>query len=262
MEIGRNNHDNEVPAIPRPWGLAGTLIFSALIVAGVVFTQLVYLFYRIDLLRQAGEGGAQLSIEKSAEKMAASGDYFAAATILQAVIVVVLIVLFVAMKKGITIREYLGLYGVSARALILWAIAALIVASLGDLITYLFGYPLVPRVFAEMHKTTSYAPMFWLAVIIAAPLAEEAFFRGFLFEGLRHSTVGPVGAVLTTSILWGALHVQYEYYLMAVIVLIGLLLGYVKLKTNSLNLVIFMHFAVNLMAMVQMELYFAYVQPV
>jgi CAAX protease family protein len=44
-----------------------------------------------------------------------------------------------------------------------------------------------------------------LLIIVAAPLSEELFFRGFMFQGLRRSVPFVVAAVIS-SVVWGLFH--------------------------------------------------------
>jgi membrane protease YdiL (CAAX protease family) len=43
----------------------------------------------------------------------------------------------------------------------------------------------------DTYETAEYTPLIWITFVIAAPLIEELFFRGFLFEGLRDSWMAP-----------------------------------------------------------------------
>jgi membrane protease YdiL (CAAX protease family) len=49
--------------------------------------------------------------------------------------------------------------------------------------------------------------VFAVLVIVMAPVAEEFFFRGFLYRALRNG-LGVVGGVLVSGVLFGALHVD------------------------------------------------------
>ena len=108
---------------------------------------------------------------------------------------------------------------------------------------------------AETYETTASLPLLWIAFVVAAPLVEELFFRGFLFEGLRDSWMGPTGAVLVTSLAWAAIHMQYEMFQIVIIGTLGILLGIAKLKTRSLYIPIAMHTFNNLLAMGVTSLY-------
>ena len=78
--------------------------------------------------------------------------------------------------------------------------------------------------------------------IVAAPIVEELFFRGFVLQGLtRHMT--PVKAALLSSALFALAHVRPVTY--APIFLIGLVLAFVFLKTRSLPLAMAAHAVYN-----------------
>ena len=96
--------------------------------------------------------------------------------------------------------------------------------------------------------------MIWVAVIIAAPLFEETFFRGFLFKGFESSFMGPIGAVLVTAGLWAVIHLQYDAYGMASIFLFGLLLGAARVFTASLLVPLGLHAAASLVATIEVAI--------
>ena len=94
--------------------------------------------------------------------------------------------------------------------------------------------------------------LFFIAVVIVAPITEEIAFRGFLFRGLSASWLGVAGTtVLTTSAAWAAMHVQYDWSRSAQIFLIGLLLGWLRWASGSTLLTILLHVLANLAASVQ-----------
>jgi membrane protease YdiL (CAAX protease family) len=86
---------------------------------------------------------------------------------------------------------------------------------------------------------------------VAAPLFEELFFRGFLLQGLHRSRIRPWGAVLCTSLFWTVFHAGYDLYALFGILLGGLLLGLVWLRTRSVWPGVFLHALMNLVATVQ-----------
>jgi membrane protease YdiL (CAAX protease family) len=94
----------------------------------------------------------------------------------------------------------------------------------------------------------------WLLVFafcVAAPLSEELLARGFLYRGWSESFVRPVGAILLSSAVWTAMHMQYNWYFLAQVFSIGLLLGYLRYRSNSLLLPVILHGINNLAATVQ-----------
>lgn len=90
-----------------------------------------------------------------------------------------------------------------------------------------------------------------LGIVIAAPIIEEVFFRGFLMTGLSSTFVGSYGAILISSIIWASIHVQYEFHYLVVIFLLGILLGVARLKSGSLFLAIILHSSVNLLSVIE-----------
>ena len=111
----------------------------------------------------------------------------------------------------------------------------------------------------DAYKTAYFTPLLWLAFIIAAPLYEEILFRGFMFKGIENSRAGPIGAVIITSLAWSALHVQYDFLIIVSIFAGGLLLGWARLKTNSIYIPIAMHALQNLMAIIVVIIYLGHV---
>lgn len=82
-----------------------------------------------------------------------------------------------------------------------------------------------------------------LVSVVAAPVVEELVFRGVLMKALQKA-ITPIGAVLVTSVLFTFAHgdIVQGMYSFA----IGILLGYVKIKSGSLWNCIAMHFAFNM----------------
>ena len=79
-----------------------------------------------------------------------------------------------------------------------------------------------------------------------------------MLEGLRRGRLQAGGAVVLTAFLWSVLHIQYGYYEIALIFSLGLVLGWVRLRTGSLYLAVAMHALVNLVGTLQMAGYWFY----
>jgi membrane protease YdiL (CAAX protease family) len=99
----------------------------------------------------------------------------------------------------------------------------------------------------------------WLAVYLAAlfvfvPISEEFVVRGFLFRGWSQSFLGPVAAIVLTSAVWTALHVQYNAFYLSEIFAIGLILGYFRWRSGSTWLTVIVHAGINLASVIQTAL--------
>jgi membrane protease YdiL (CAAX protease family) len=82
-------------------------------------------------------------------------------------------------------------------------------------------------------------------------LFEETFFRGFVFKGFESGFMGPIGAVLATTGLWAAIHIQYDAYGIATVFCLGLLLGTARAMTGSLLVPLGLHATANLVATIE-----------
>jgi membrane protease YdiL (CAAX protease family) len=82
-----------------------------------------------------------------------------------------------------------------------------------------------------------------LALVAAAPLGEEMVFRGVLYRWLADSS-RPVAALVVTSVLFGAAHVFIPRTIV-LIVPVGLMLGWLVMRTGSILPTIAAHAAFN-----------------
>jgi uncharacterized protein len=83
-----------------------------------------------------------------------------------------------------------------------------------------------------------------VVVSIIAPVCEEIFFRGFLFQGFKKRW-GVAAGILISSALFSAAHL--DLYNLLPLMAIGWVLAYVFHKTKSLLPVIFLHATYNLL---------------
>jgi membrane protease YdiL (CAAX protease family) len=89
-----------------------------------------------------------------------------------------------------------------------------------------------------------------LLIVVAAPLAEEVFFRGFLFAGIRRSA-GFVVAALVSSLIWGFFHFTGESGSWGVVVqlsVFGVILAWLYERTGSIWPTIAVHALNNAIA--------------
>jgi len=120
---------------------------------------------------------------------------------------------------------------------------------LSDALLYFGGYPLVTPFQVQSYTTAAAAG--WLAAllfgaIIVAPAGEEILFRGFLFRGWARSNRTARPAIVVISILWAALHVQYDWTGILQIFVIGLFVGWMRWRSGSTLLTFLLHALFNL----------------
>ncbi len=82
-----------------------------------------------------------------------------------------------------------------------------------------------------------------LGVGIFIPFFEEILFRGWLFDRLEH-LLSSKYALIITSIMFGLVHGQYHGVILLLTIVSGFVLGFIRLRTNSLWPSIILH-AIN-----------------
>jgi membrane protease YdiL (CAAX protease family) len=215
-----------------------------LVAAGYLQTQSIALAMLEVVANAVGQGGG-------AQGQPAEGLYVALATCATTPITVGLVWLFARLRRGISVIEYLALKPLSWGATARWCGALMGLVILSDGLTTVLHRPLVPEVMVQMYRSAGFVPLLWLAVVVAAPLGEETFFRGFVFKGILHSRLGGTGAVVLTALVWAVMHQQYDLYGVANVFAAGLLLGYARLRTNSIYPGLLMHAVMNLIATIE-----------
>ncbi len=90
-----------------------------------------------------------------------------------------------------------------------------------------------------------------LVVILSAPLFEEIFFRGFLYQSLKKAK-GVVFAMLLSAGIFAAFHLQLSVFLAIQIFFLGLLMAYLMEKTGSVVPGIVVHFLTNFVSMLEL----------
>jgi len=231
-----------------PWGFWTTAGFS-LAVAGVYVAiqtavGVVFVFGMVF-------SGQSEDLADAAEWLENNGLLLAVATCLAAPLCVGLVTLLAWIRKPPSVRRYLALEPVSAASLFGWVMLLGLFAAAADGLTILLGRPVVPEFMSESYRTAVFVPLLWLALIVMAPAFEEVFFRGFVFQGIRFSRLGVIGAIALTSLAWAACHVQYDLYQMAIIFAGGILLGLARWRSGSLYPPLAMHAAMNVIATIQ-----------
>lgn len=232
-----------------PWATAGWgfLIFIVWSLGQAVPVLIV----GVSRLRQNG-GKDALFLFKS---LGNDGMVLCLAAIIGGLAAFGLIWLVILLRKGAKLPEYLDLHPLKGKtALGVLGISALFFLA-SDCLTYFLGRDIVPQFEIQICSTCS-PVLVVLGVVLAGPLFEEIYFRGFLFEGFRNSRLGNVGAALLTTAAWACLHFQYDFYQVATVFAGGLVLALIRVKTGSLRGCILFHVLMNGWSTVETILFF------
>ncbi len=240
-----------------PWGFWGTMGFTVLALAAVFTGQLAVglVFFLYEWVQDPSMDWMIM-----AEELAGNGLLIGAAGLVSAPVGLGAVWLFARMRNGIRPVDYLGLAQFPVGLSALWLLV------LG---TYQMSVALAASIFQPPDNATSefmvqllgsasFRPLLWLSVVVLIPISEEVIFRGFMFRGLLDSRLGAAGAVVLPSLVWGAIHLQYDLFGVLSIVGMGFILGMARLATGSTWTTIGLHVIWNGVAVLGTEIYLAF----
>jgi uncharacterized protein len=218
-----------VSAERGPWGPFATAALAVLIAGVFVVTQTVLAipYLIVKVARSPGD------VQAAARVLPTDGLFLALAEI---------------------VGGSVALRPVPRPTILRWLLYTALLGALLDGLSYAAGHPVLPEWMLATYRSAGFLPLLLFAFLVVAPVLEEAVFRGFLFEGLRHSRLGDVGAILLASSVWASVHLQYEWFYVGQIFAFGLLLGAARLRTRSLVPPILMHATFSAIATLEVAL--------
>ena len=236
---------------PTPWGFWATLGLSLAVMIAFIAAQsaVVIGFMAVQSIQNPTAG------RHNVDEFAINGLCLSLSTWVSSPACLALIILFVKLRKRWSICDYLALNRIPMRCLIQWALVLLAFVVVTDGLTWFLGRDIVPAVMVEAYRTADSVLLLWATLCVAAPVFEEVFFRGFIFRGLQASRLGNPGAVLITALAWSMMHLQYDIYQLSVVLAGGILLGIVRVRSNSTSLTIALHSLMNVIATIELEVY-------
>lgn len=230
------------------WSGWATLIWGVLISAIFVVTQMLVM----GLYMGANYGDA--SDEEKAvlfDQLSLDGTVISLATLATFIVGSLVIVGIIQLKKYSDVSRYLGLRLPMREEVRSWLTIFLLLLVLSEVLSYFLGKNESHEFMVSAYVSAQPLWLLWVAMVIAAPVFEELFFRGFLLEGFRHTFMGGTGAVVVTSLFWALIHTQYDLYYITTIFIMGLVLGFARLQSGSVILTIGLHALVNALATLQ-----------
>jgi len=232
----------------RPWGFWMSTVFGiASVIAWLACQWLALIAVFLWLGISVNSGAAEL------DTMATHGFTIAAVTIGSAP-AAILVLMAAAKLARCSVADYLALRWPDRTHLLIGIACIAVLLPLGDLSSYLTGRDLVPPFVVDAYRTardSGHIVTLAIALVVAAPLMEELLFRGFLFPGYAGSLLGVTGTVLLTSAAWAAMHVQYEWFYIFQIFILGCVFGWLRWRSGSTTLTLILHGLVNLTALLQ-----------
>ena len=241
------NHDHITEELkvfrPARWGFWGTLLWGVLIAFVFVVLQVSIM---IIILMTQDRYSSPAGFEQAFISAVTDGYILSVVTFATTIVGTGLVIGIIKLKKNTVLKDYLCIRPVPFTTMLKWIGILAVFIALANLLSLTLDRPLVTEFMAAIYASANPMWMLWVALIIAAPLFEELFFRGFLYQGFAASFMGPAGAVFVTSGLWASIHTQYDTYDKMVIFCLGLLLGAARVHTGSLLAPLGLHAVGNL----------------
>jgi membrane protease YdiL (CAAX protease family) len=159
---------------------------------------------------------------------------------------IIAVILISKYRLNLSLKQDLNLYWPKSLSLLLWLTLGLMWMLGTDYFMNWRGeWNFVPW----QNQPFSVSVLRILAVVIIGPTAEELVFRGlilFKLEKMKFTAEWLIVVIISAG--WAAIHINYSIEVISVIFIFGLLLGFAKLKSNSLVTPILMHILWNLYA--------------
>lgn len=231
---------------PRIWKFWGTALWGLFIFGGMFVGQAAVIAFFV--LRQEGSWDLAEAI-----KVVGAGLTISLSVIMG--MPAVLLAAWVATRASRTpFVDYLALRWTSWQNFLIGAASLAVLVGCWDLLSRALGREITPGFMGEVLKSAQADGALWLLVIafcVAAPISEEILARGFLYRGWSESRLRAPGAIFLSSLVWTSLHLQYDWFFFCEVFSIGLLLGWLRYRSNSTWLTVVVHGLNNTAATIQ-----------
>jgi uncharacterized protein len=233
---------------PKTWGYFATFgwVLLAYVVASIAAFAALYLW-----------DPAAIRSDLDFSGLMKDARHFSQSTIVTNAFLVAFLI-WAAWLPGKRAKEYLALNWAPRQEVVVALVSLAVLLPLLDVMAYLAGQPIIPPFMVDIYgnaKTTDMLPLLWLAVVVAAPVAEEVVFRGFIFRGWVQPSQRPMVGILLVTTLFAVIHIQYNWFGILQVFLIGFLLTWTRWRSGSMLLPMLLHFITNFYAMLQVIFY-------
>jgi uncharacterized protein len=242
--------DVPVPLVRQAWKFWGTLWWGVGLVVAMFLGQLsVVVFF---VLR--GGIPADIAATIEAVKAVAANGLALSLSAIAGLPAVAGVAWFAIRRTHIGFADYLALRRTSWWYLVIGVVGLAVLVQGWDFLARAAGHDVTPDFMNDVVESAESNGGLWLlalAICVAAPVTEEILARGFLYRGWSESVIRVPGAILLSSAAWTILHLQYDWFFLLEVFSIGVWLGYMRYRSNSLWLTIVLHGLNNLAALVQ-----------
>jgi len=148
--------------------------------------------------------------------------------------------------------NFWSIKAVNRQKSIKWLVVGLVFWGLSSLIGEFLNIPVEQFMLDVKSANNSFTllALILTAVCFVIPVMEELVFRGWMFSKISLTKLGNLGALIITSVIFTLVHSQYENGItLAMIFALGMLLGFVRFKSNNVSYSVLIHMLFNSLAM-------------
>ena len=125
-----------------------------------------------------------------------------------------------------------------------WVLLAVtLVYSLGANVALEWLYP-ASKDWVQLPGGAAWSALFIVLAVVAAPVTEELFFRGWLYTGLR-PRLGAAATIAVTAVLFALAHWEKTHLYALAVLPVGLALGVIRERTGSIRATMAFHAGYN-----------------
>jgi len=254
-QVDVNSEIEDTSIEKRVWGFWTTAGWGVLVIFISIVVQAVIavIFIVARLVTGASIDLTELDISGLLEAIDL-GLLLSLSIVISAIVCIGLIYIIIKARRGATVADYLGFKSIGTGTVLVALAVSVAFIVLSVLVNMGLNRSADPDIMVQAYATSVWPALFWMAVVVFGPFFEEVLFRGFLFEGFRHTRIGIAGTVVLTSLVWAGFHLQYGLFEIATIFVLGVIFGIVRYKTGSLWPPMIMHAFNNLMAVLLIAL--------
>ena len=231
---------------PRILGFWGTTLWGAVVFAALFAGQIAVVAYFV--LGQSGPIDVAAAIRVVGKGLTIS------LSVIMGLPAVLLAQWLVIRATRTPFADYLALRWTSWKNFLIGLVGLVIIIMGWDLMSRAIGHEVEPGFMLDVLKSARNDGVLWLLILalcVAAPVSEELLARGFLYRGWSESFLRVPGAILLSSAVWTAMHMQYEWYFFGEVFCLGLWFGYLRYRSGSTWLTIVLHGLNNFGAVLQ-----------
>ncbi len=227
----------------KTWsGFWSGLIWFVLGLVCITICQFVAVFILVAI--ETVQQGSRLSEDRVSE-LFLDGDLLAIASVLILPVMFIMLAFAVKVRRKKPLLDFLGFREVTIPVLATWSLYAVAVLVAIFICDRLFGRPTVPEWMLTTFDSVENIWLFSLSIVVLGPISEELLYRGYIIRVWAESVIGPIVGTVLLSVMWAAIHFQYDSYEMAWVFILGLLLCVSRLQTKSIVPAIVIHISWN-----------------